>query len=205
MVHSRELSPRDRAKAQRDFSQLMTLLNRTFRRSIAARFVVTLGDEFQGLLSTPEVIPEIVWLVETEYRQREIRLGFGAGTLHTPLQPVALNIDGPVLHHARAAITSASRRKLLGGVFEGFGVHDAILTGFAQILRNTRQRMTSRQRTVVGMLRTSKTQLQVAKKLGVSKQAVSTHSIAAGWEAYQLAEVGWRTALDLAWKSVRAA
>src|SRR5688572_7174738 len=105
MVHSRELSPKDRASAQRDFSHLITLLNRRYRRSIAARFVITLGDEFQGLLSNPEVIPDLVWLIETEYHQRDLRLGFGMGALHTPLRPVALNMDGPVLHNARAAIT----------------------------------------------------------------------------------------------------
>jgi hypothetical protein len=203
MVHSRELSPMDRASAQRDFSQLISLLNRRYRRYIAARFVITLGDEFQGLLSNPEIIPDLVWLIETEYHQRDLRLGFGMGTLHTPLRPVALNIDGPVLHNARAAITYARSRRLLGGVFEGFGAYDPILTGFAQILRHARHRMTARQRTVVNLMRAGRTQLKAGKELRISKQAVSGHSIAAGWEAYRHAEVGWKAALELAWKASR--
>jgi hypothetical protein len=198
MVHSRALSARARSAAQTDFAKLIALLNRRFRRSIASRFVITLGDEFQGLLTEPHAIPDIVWTVETEYRQREIRLGIGYGKLHTPIQPVALNVDGPVLHNARAAITLARRRKLLGGVFEGFGEHDVVLTGFAQALRYVRQRMTVRQHRVVDLLRAGDTQLEAAEKLDISKQAVSNHSIAAGWEAYRAAEIGWRTALDLA-------
>jgi hypothetical protein len=198
MVHSRALSAQRRAAAQREFATLVTILNRRFRPHIASRFVITLGDEFQGLLSEADIIPDIVWTIETEYRQRDVRLGFGFGKLHTPMQPVALNIDGPVLHHARAAITLARSRKLLGGIFEGFGTHDPVLTGYAQILRHVRQRMTERQHAVVAMIRDGHTQLDIAEKLNITKQAVSVHAIAAGAEAYRAAELGWRTALNLA-------
>ena len=53
MVHSRALSARARSAAQTDFAKLVVLLNRRFRRTIASRFVITLGDEFQGLLREP--------------------------------------------------------------------------------------------------------------------------------------------------------
>ncbi|MGH8479994.1 MAG: SatD family protein [Gammaproteobacteria bacterium] len=198
MVHSRALTVPDRAAAQEEFTNLVTLLNQRFRRSIASRFVITLGDEFQGLLSNPEVIPELVWLIETEYREREVRIGVGYGTLHTPIRKVALNIDGPVLHYARAAITVARTKKLLGGVFNGFGPHDDVLTGFAQVLRYVRQHMTAKQRQVLELLRAGHTQHQAAVVLGISKQAVSDHAIAAGGDAYRLAELGWTQALRLA-------
>lgn len=198
MVHSTALSSSNRAAAQRDFARLIASLNRRFRGSIASQFVITLGDEFQGLLSKPEAIPDIVWIIETEYRQRDMRLGFGFGTLHTPLRQIALNIDGPALHRARDAVTIARTKGLLGGVFDGFGTHDDVLTGFAQILRHVRYRMTPRQRTVLNLLRDGHTQTQVARKLGVSKQAVSASAIAAGWDAYRIAEQGWRIALSLA-------
>lgn len=201
-MHSRELSAAQRASAQRDFAKLVSLLNRRFRASIASKFVITLGDEFQGLLSDAIAIPDIAWTIETEYHQRDVRLGFGRGTLHTPMQPVALNIDGPVLHNARAAITVARSRRLLGGVFEGFGAHDSVLTGFAQILRYTRQQMTARQRGVIALLRAGHTQMRIAEMLEISKQAVSDHAIAAGWEPYRAAEMGWKTALDLAVREV---
>lgn len=198
MVHSRELSAPARAAAQRAFMKLIALLNKRFSHSIAAQFVITLGDEFQGLLSNADVIPELVWQIETSYSQRDVRLGIGYGALHTPLRKVALNIDGPALHNARTAITEAASGKLLGGVFHGFGPHDDILTGFAQILRQARRGMTARQRQVVGLLRTGQTQQKTSIALRISKQAVSDHAIAAGWEAYKLAEQGWTKALELA-------
>jgi len=198
MVKSTALTARARAKAQLDFDRLIALLNQRFRRSIAARFVITTGDEFQGLLHDASIIPDIVWLIESEYHNRDVRLGFGHGRLHTPLKTVALNIDGPVFHHARAAIDQAGRRRLLGGVFEGFGAYDPVLTGYAQILRHTRERMTLKQRQVLDVLRAGETQLGAAEKLRISKQAVSNHAIKAGWEPYRLAETGWKTVLTFA-------
>ena len=198
MVQSRALSANDRAKAQREFAGLVKLLNQRFRKSTASKFVVTIGDEFQGLLHTAEVIPELIWTVEADYAARQIRMGVGAGVLHTPIQASALNIDGPVLHEARAAITFARDKRMLGGVFKGFGEQDAVLTGYAQVLRFMRSNWTDRQREVVGLLREGLTQVEIAERLGVSKQAVSDHAVAAGGDAYRLGETGWRQALRTA-------
>jgi len=198
MVQSRALPAAARAKAQRDFSRLVTSLNKRFASDIASKFVVTIGDEFQGLLSNAEAIPDIVWLIDSTYGARSIRIGIGYGVLHTPLQAVALNIDGPALHEARAAITLAHSRRLLGGVFSGFGEHDDVLLGFAQTLRHVRANLTKRQLEAVSLLREGRTQMAAAKRLGVTKQSVSERVVTAGWEPYRLGEIGWRKALAMA-------
>lgn len=198
MVQSRALPAAARAKAQRDFSRLVTLLNKRFGDDLASKFVVTIGDEFQGLLINAAVIPDIVWLIDSTYGARSIRMGIGYGVLHTPLQKFALNIDGPALHQARAAITLAHSRRLLGGVFSGFGEYDEVLLGFAQALRHVRSNLTGRQLDAVRLLREGRTQMAAAKKLGVTKQSVSERVVAAGWEPYRLGEAGWRKALTMA-------
>lgn len=203
MVHSRDLSPKARAKAQQEFSKLVERLNKRFAAAVASNFVITLGDEFQGLLSDATVIPDLIWAVETEYRRRDVRLGFGFGTLHTPMQSRALNIDGPVLHNARAAIETARSKRILGGIFVGFGKYDDVLTGFAEIQRHVRHRMTPRQREIVELLREGGTQVDAAATFDITKQAVSRHVAAAGWDAYRAAEQGWRTTLDLATMDVK--
>lgn len=198
MVQSRALPAAARAKAQQDFSRLVALLNRRFANDIASKFVVTIGDEFQGLLWNAEVIPDIVWLIDSTYGARAVRIGIGYGVLHTPLQKIALNIDGPVLHEARTAILVAHSKRLLGGVFSGFGEYDDVLLGFAQALRYLRANLTKRQLEAVSLLREGKTQAAAAKKIGVTKQSVSERVVAGGWEPYRLGEIGWRKALALA-------
>src|SRR5271156_1591606 len=129
MVGSRGMARSERRVLQQKFARLIASFNRDYRKTIASKFVITLGDEFQGLLSSATVIPDLIWRLEQDLPQREFRVGIGLGTLDTPLQKVAINIDGPVLHTARAAIDYSRKEKALGGTFRGFGELDDILNG----------------------------------------------------------------------------
>src|SRR5213594_629846 len=50
---SRLLPPARRARLQAELRAALPELNRRYRRALAARFAVTLGDELQGLLTRP--------------------------------------------------------------------------------------------------------------------------------------------------------
>lgn len=196
MVRSRDLPPARRRVLQKHFSALMAHLNRTFRSATAARFVITLGDEFQGLLNSPAVIPDLLWHLEEDFHQRELRVGIGLGTLDTPIQQYAINIDGPALHNAREAIEHAKKSHLLGGVFHGFSDLDPILNGIARLLWFHRSRWTASQRKIAGLLREGVSQTEAAKKLGITRQVVSKQVLAAGCVEYMNAENAWRTILQ---------
>lgn len=192
MVRSRDLSGARRRLLQRKFNELIVRMNRTYRAAIAARFVVTLGDEFQGLLYSAAVIPDLLWQIEEGFSERKLRVGIGLGTLDTPLQKYAINIDGPTLHLARAAIDAAKKSKALGGVFRGFGELDEVLNGFAGLLWFQRSRWTPSQRRIVDFLRQGMTQTEAAKKLGITKQVVSKQVVASGCFQYLAAEKAWQ-------------
>jgi hypothetical protein len=196
MVASRSLSPSRRSHVQEDFTQLMAQLNRLFRPHLRAKFVVTLGDEFQGLLHHPEVIPELIWTLEQRFTARPLRLGFGFGKLHTSIKEYAINVDGPALHNARASIECAKRRRLFGGVFTGFGrTLDPPLNGFARVLYQQRKSWPAQQRVVVTRMHDGQKGTDIARSLGITKQAVSRYASLAGWDAYLEGEEGWRTLL----------
>src|SRR6266700_49149 len=55
-IASRELSPATRARLQADARAAVKDLNQRYRRVLAARFAVTLGDELQCLLPTPQPV-----------------------------------------------------------------------------------------------------------------------------------------------------
>ncbi len=196
MVKSRELPRSQRADVQVSFSEFISELNRKYRHAILARFVITLGDEFQGLLSDPTVIPDLMWDLNYKFQPRPLRVGVGFGLIDTPIGRNAINIDGPALHQARNAIDFAKKEKLLGGVFSGFGeTDDSAFNGFARLLQHHRSRLKRQQRRVMELLRQSLTQTAIAEELGVSRQAVSLYARAAGWEAYREGENGWRALL----------
>jgi SatD family (SatD) len=196
MVNSRDLSRAQRSEAQLSFSSFIASLNRKYRKAILARFVVTLGDEFQGLLSDAGIIPDLLWDMQYGFQLRALRVGVGFGTIDTPISRNAINIDGPALHFAREAIEMAKKDKLMGGVFVGFGQkYDLAFNGFARLLHYHRSRLKRQQRRVIELLRQSLTQTAIAEKMGVSRQAVSLYAAAAGWEAYREGEDGWRALL----------
>jgi len=196
MVKSRELPRSQRSEAQQRFSEFIAELNKKYKKAILARFVVTLGDEFQGLLSDARIIPDLLWDMDYKFETRVLRAGIGFGTIDTPIGKAAINIDGPALHQAREAIEVSWKKKVLGGVFLGFGEpYDPAFNGFARLLHRHRSRLKRQQRRVIEQLRESLTQSAVADLMGVSRQAVSLYAGAAGWEAYREGENGWRALL----------
>jgi hypothetical protein len=191
MVKSRELPSAQRGPVQKHFADLIRALNAEYRKGIAARFVITLGDEFQGLLNTSTLTPDLIWKLEESFPDRELRVGVGLGTLDTPLQKVAINIDGPAFHAARAAIEIAKKNNLLGGVFVGFGQINDALNGIARMLWFHRSNWTSSQRTITGLLRTGMSQSEIAEHLRIKRQVVSKQVSASGSVIYIGAEKAW--------------
>jgi len=196
MVKSRDVPRAQRPEIQLSFSEFVAALNHTYKDALVARFIVTLGDEFQGLLSDARALPDLLWDMHYKFHMRQLRVGIGFGTIDTPIGKNAINVDGPALHHARNAIDIAKKDKLLGGVFDGFGAtSDAAFNGYARLLQHHRSRLKPQQRKVFELLRQSLTQAAVAKELGITRQAVSLYAAAAGWEAYREGEQGWSALL----------
>ena len=195
IVQSRRIVGIDRHDLQKKVEITLADLNRRFVDSVAAKFVITVGDEFQGLLRTARVIPELIRYLETTLPDVKIRLGIGRGDLDTALRKEAIGMDGPVWHAARAAIRSAENDHRLGGVFVGFGDDDPILNGLARVLYYVRNRLTKKQRTILEQLLKSNNQSTLAKRTGVSPQAISKQVRASGSEPYREAEDGFRALL----------
>ena len=197
MVQSRELKAQQRRAAQLTFGRFLKNINSEFRKAVLARFVVTIGDECQGILHDVRFLPDLLWRFD-EFESRKLRVGIGRGVLYTPVGRDAINIDGPALHRARGAIERAKKDRLLGGVFEGFGEdQDLIFSGFARLLHHHRSSLSDQQRQVVAHLRSGLNQTQTAEKMGVTKQAVSLYAARAGWEAYSEGEQAFKTAIGL--------
>src|SRR5271154_2662547 len=67
MVASRTLPTEQRRSAQVEFARLMGDLNEEFSGSIAAKFAITQGDEFEGLLrveAADSTLPNLIWRIE---------------------------------------------------------------------------------------------------------------------------------------------
>src|SRR6266550_4709506 len=112
-IASRELPPAARARLQADARTAVKDLNQRYRRVLAARFAVTLGDELQCLLPTPQPVWDVAHDLRARLPSVDWVVACGRGLITTPLAPTAPEIDGPCFHDARAA-----RQLLLRAVLE---------------------------------------------------------------------------------------
>lgn len=144
VVASRARSARARGALQRRLRVLARELNARYRRQLAARCAVTLGDELQALFAS--AVP--VWAVAHELRlalpEVEWVVACGKGALSTPLHRgvTAPELDGPCFHAARAALEGAKRD---GRVF-ALGGFDAALDGYARYYSGLYRGWSTRQR-----------------------------------------------------------
>lgn len=196
MVKSREIPRMQRPRVQKSFKELVVYLNKKYSTSILSRFVITLGDEFQGLLCSGTPIPDLLWDIDERFSERHLRIGVGFGVLDTLVQKEAINVDGPALHYARAAIQIAAEKRSFGGVFLGFGELDPVMNGIARILWFHRSTLTRQQLRIVEVLRRGRTQSDAAQELDITRQAISKQVGSIGWSAYTEAESAWRILLE---------
>jgi hypothetical protein len=201
VVDSRLMSGGERKRTQEALIAFLGRMNERFASELVAPFTITLGDEFEGVLShaaAGPAIPDLVWEMETSLPEVEVRLGVGCGEIATEISADPRAMDGPVFHRTREALEYAAANDLLGGVFRGFGAEeDAIVSGLARLLFRQRSQWTLKQLRLATLLREGARQVDAAEMLKISKAAVSDATRAAGWETYAEGEWALRKALEL--------
>src|SRR2546426_409404 len=190
-IASRELPPAARARLQADARTAVRDLNQRYRRVLAARFAVTLGDELQCLLPTPQP----VWDVAHDLRARlptvDWVVACGWGPITTPLAPTAPEIDGPCFHEARAAMDRAKRERQ---VF-AFGGFTAALEPLASYYSALYWSWTPRQRRTATLLRLGDP-AAAAARLDVDRSAISPLARRMAWPPVAAGDKRFRALLE---------
>lgn len=110
IVDSRNID--NRLDVQRKLEEVLGIINEKYKDSIASKFTITLGDEFQGLLWKPDFAIKIITDIELLLCTVNIRFGVGIGEISTELNPEKpFEVDGPAFHRARKAITTIKDKK----------------------------------------------------------------------------------------------
>jgi len=197
IIGSREVE--ERGGLQTRLQATVARANLACRDTLASSFVLTLGDEFQGLLNSPDDLHWLLARFRADLHTAEVRFGIGIGPLETPLEPQALGMDGPCFHHAREAVERAAARETYvevsipddsgdQGVFDVYAVLSAAI----------RHRWTRRQCQVVDLTMAGSEGKEVAVRLAITPSAVSQHLRAAGGQAIAQATRAWQAALQRA-------
>jgi hypothetical protein len=177
----------DRREAQRTMELALDGVNKARQDEVASSFVITLGDEFQGLLKRAAAIMGILNALEARLDGIPMRYGVGWGTLSTELRDQALGMDGPCFHKAREAVWESKQDNRWVTV-SGFGRDDDVLNGQLTLIGTVRDRWTDRQAETVALVRQARTQKEAANALGVARSTVSEALTAAMYGSVVAAE-----------------
>jgi hypothetical protein len=148
------------------------------RRDLVRAFERTAGDEVQGVVASPGVVVDLVLLL---VRDRAWSVGVGVGPVDDPLPESTRAGSGPAFLAARAAVTAAKSRSTCLAVSGSEQVGARRAQTALDLVAALLQRRTERGAEAASLAHQGLNQLQVAARLGVSKQAVSQRLQAADW------------------------
>lgn len=191
LIGSKKLLADEREAVQNRLRQLLDEMNTRFSEYLASPFLITLGDEFQGLLTAAEPALEIVEYIDRGLSKHRVRIRYGLGLGGISTGPVnrvqALGDDGPAYHRARAGVDNLKELE-----WKGFPVSictrqpdETLLHAVCQMLNDlTEDWSTVQQQYVLDMELLGEQQL-VAEKNGVSQSSVSRALKRGHYKTYQ--------------------
>ena len=103
MKNSKKL--RNRQVIQEKLKGVLEQINIKYKDDLSSKFIITLGDEFQGLLYRGGQTLHIICEIERKMYPVKIRFGIGIGEITTKInQEMSIGADGPGYYKAREAI-----------------------------------------------------------------------------------------------------
>lgn len=96
---------KNRSQIQGKLNRVLNDVNEAYVADISAKFIVTLGDEFQGLLESIEHLLDIIRYIQREMYPVRLRFGIGLGEISTNIfSGAAIGADGSAYYAARKMI-----------------------------------------------------------------------------------------------------
>ena len=196
---SRAFDPEAWRIIQRKIKTALTELNKSYGSDLLRDFTITLDDEFQGVLHTPEKSYDIFVRLQDSIPV-EFRCGIGIGKIAVAA-PEITEMRGESFFRSREALESTKKLGypvIVKSSDEPNNVTDETLNALLRLITTIQSTWTDRQREVVTLCRIhgEYTYSDIAHELKVSKQSISQVVHAAHWPAVQQGEQAVRRLLQ---------
>ena len=173
----------NRKEVQKRLQKVLDRLNRKYEEDIVSSYLITLGDEFQGLLCSGKNILNMINEIKMEMYPVRLRFGIGFGTITTDIRrEMALGADGPGYYRAREAVEVLKEREeknrpvpadLCLKMEEEDGDKEVLLNTVFDLLYVVEEGWTERQREIIwDMLVYGDGQQNTAARLSISQPTV---------------------------------
>ncbi len=196
LINSKKI--KNRQEVQEKFQKTLARINQNYRSSIASKFTISLGDEFQALLMDKKPIIQIILAIEAAMYPVQVRFGIGIGQINTEIDyENSVLIDGPAYHRARAMISELEKTEqqyeqreanILISSADRPTREDRLLNASLSLVTVIKNQWTARQEEIIQSYRLNDgNQYKTAGKLGIGQSSVSKALKAANFVSYQSA------------------
>ena len=186
----------NRNEIQKKLIQVLEEINLKYDTDISSKFIITLGDEFQGLLCNGANTLRIISEIERKMYPIKIRFGVGVGTITTEVnKEMSLGADGPGYYKARNAIEylkdneKRNQKNTADIRFEVESENQSttiMLNTILSLLTAIKDLWSDRQREIIwDMLEHQDGQVDVAKRLKIKQPAVQKSLAKGKYYAYK--------------------
>ena len=173
----------DRFESQKKLKNVLEDINTQYSNDIVSKFMITLGDEFQGLLNSGNNAINIIEYIQIKMYPIQIRFGIGIGKIDTEInQLLPFGADGSAYHNARNMINNLKnvekKNKTSGSNImissDGYNTNlELLLNTILSLCTTLKQKWTARQKEVAfDCILNGDNQREVAMRLGTIQPSV---------------------------------
>lgn len=189
----------NRNEVQKKLRQVLTEINEKYDNDIYSRFIITLGDEFQGLLCNGANTMNIISEIERKMYPVKIRFGVGAGAITTDIsREMSIGADGPAYYKARNALETLKDNEkkkqknasAIGFEADGHNRHnngtEIMINTILSLLTAIKDSWSDRQREIIwDMQEHNDSQVDTAGRLKIKQPAVQKSLSKGKYYAYK--------------------
>ncbi len=186
----------NRREVQKKLKQALEEINKKYEQDISSKFIITLGDEFQGLLCNGANAMLIISEIERKIYPVRMRFGIGVGSITTDInKEMSIGADGPGYYKARNAIEylkDNEKRKQISVSdirVEVEGENQAttiMMNSILTLMTVIKDSWSIRQRQIIwDMLEHQDSQIEVARRWNIQQPAVQKSLSKGNYYAYK--------------------
>lgn len=181
IIESKKIN--NRFEIQGQLKKILDDVNEKYTDDIESKFMITLGDEFQGLMRSGESVIDIIEYIQIKMYPIQIRFGIGIGDIVTEINNLMpIGADGSAYHHARKMINNLKHvekknKKVDANIMiSSDGNHadlELLLNTILSLCTSIKDKWTDRQREVTfDCLLNGDNQREVASRLEIGQPSV---------------------------------
>ncbi len=169
---SRKMKHMERYEWQLFMKSTIVQLNEQYSELIEAPFMITKGDEFQGVIRQLSDVNKIICKIEQLIYPLQVRFGVGYGNIHKMGSKIPIEMDGPAFHRAGEALNIAKQKKRFVWFLTGSDTFDLAANTIYFLIFAIKSKWRKNSFTRYWKYKELGTYERVASSEGVSPQAV---------------------------------